>query len=162
MSTPGSIVLKPGASDGSFMVAGVSNKVHSVTPGKGGSLSCDCSTKICKPTLTVAQLNGTLQEFVTWYKRSKRGPNITSMAAAGEPKSARPSWFFCRLIYYSTIQTNYLQKARATLKQWVASSTLQPHLFLFKAAASMASHLFLFKAAVSITSHLSGFHGHHY
>ena len=75
------------------MVAGVSNKVHSVTPGEGGSLSCDnnCenrSTKICEHTLAVAQLNGTLQEFITWYKRSKRGPNITNMAAAGGPKSA--------------------------------------------------------------------------
>ena len=93
VSTPGSVVPKPGASDGSFMVAGVSNKVHSVTPGKGGSLSCDnnCvnrSTKICEHTLAVGQLNGTLQEFITWYKRSKRGPNITNMAAAGGPKSA--------------------------------------------------------------------------
>ena len=41
VSTPGSVVPKPGASDGYFMVAGVSNKVHSVTPGKGGSSSCD-------------------------------------------------------------------------------------------------------------------------
>lgn len=93
VSTPGSVVPKPGASDGSFMVAGVSNKVHSVTPGKGGSLTCDShcvnrSTKICEHTLAVAQLNGTLQEFVTWYKRSKRGPNLTSMAAAGGPKNA--------------------------------------------------------------------------
>ena len=93
VSTPGSVVPKPGASDDSFMVAGVSNKVHSVTPGKGGSLSCDSncvnrSTKICEHTLAVAQLNGTLQEFVTWYKRSKRGPNLTSMTAAGGPKNA--------------------------------------------------------------------------
>lgn len=84
MSTPGSVVPKPGASDGSFMVARVSNKVHSVTPGNGGSLSCDSNcvnrfTKICEHTL---------QEFVTWYKRSKRGPNLTSMAAAGGPKNA--------------------------------------------------------------------------
>ena len=93
VSTSGSVVPKPGASDESFMVVGVSNKVHSVSPGKGGSLSCDrsCvnhSTKICEHTLAVAQLNGTLPEFVAWDKRSKRGLNISSMAAAGGPKSA--------------------------------------------------------------------------
>lgn len=93
VSTPGSVVPKPGASDGFFMVAGVSNKVHSVTPGKGGSLRCDSncinrSTKTREHTLAFAQLNGTLQEFVTSYKRSKRGPNLTSMAAAGGPKKA--------------------------------------------------------------------------
>ena len=74
MSTPGSVAPKPGTSDGSFMVASVSNKVHSVTPGKGGNC-VNCSTKICEHMLAVAQLNGVLQEFVTWYKRSKRGPS---------------------------------------------------------------------------------------
>ena len=93
VSTSGSVVPKPGASDGSFLVADVSNKVHSVTPGKGGSLSCDrsCinhSTKIYEYMLAVAQLKDTFPEFVAWYKRSKRGPNITSTAAAGGPKSA--------------------------------------------------------------------------
>ena len=36
-------------------------------------------------------------------------------------------------------------QAQATLKQWVASLTFQPHLSLFKAAVNIASHLFLFK-----------------
>ena len=75
------------------MVAGVSNKVHCVTPGKGGSLTCDrtCvnfSGKICKHTLAVAQLKGSLPDFIVWYKRSKRGPNIAKMALAGGPKNA--------------------------------------------------------------------------
>ena len=68
VSTPGSVAPKPGASDGSFMVASVSNKVHSVTPGKGGNCA-NRSTKICEHMLAVAQLNGMLQEFVTWYRR---------------------------------------------------------------------------------------------
>lgn len=93
LSIPGNVVPKPGASDGSFMVAGISNKVHCVTPGKGGSLTCDrtCvnfSSKICEHTLAVAQLKGSLPEFIAWYKRSKRGPNITNMALAGGPKNA--------------------------------------------------------------------------
>ena len=141
---------------------------------KVGSSSCDnnCvnrSTKICDHTLAVAQLNGTLQEFITWYKRSKRGPNITNMAAAGGPKSAgrKPSKrkrsnaktqpVLQQIDLLQHIRTNYLQKAQATLKQWVASLTFQPHLSLFKAAVSIASHLFLFKAAVNITSQLSLF-----
>ena len=62
----------------------------------------------------------------------------------------RPSRFFSRLIYYSTIQKNYLQKARANLKQYVASSTSQQHLMIFKAAVSVTSRLLLLKAVVSI------------
>lgn len=93
VSTLGSVVPKPGASDDSFMVAGVSNKVHCVTPGKGDSLTCDrtCinhSTKICEHTLAVAQVKGKLSEFIAWYKRSKRSPNMTNMATDGGPKSA--------------------------------------------------------------------------
>ena len=64
----------------------------------------------------------------------------------------RPSRFFSRLIYYSTIQKNYLQKARANLKQYVASSTSQQHLMIFKAAVSVTSRLLLLKAVVTIAS----------
>ena len=75
------------------MVAGVSNKVHCVTPGKDGSLSCDrnCvnfTTKICDHIIAVVQHRGTLPEYISWYKRAKRGPSVTDMAAAGGPKSA--------------------------------------------------------------------------
>ncbi len=71
------VVPKPGASDGSFIVAGHGNTIHTVTPGKGGSLKCDrvcvnCSTNICEHVLAVAQVRGTFQEFLKWYqKRSK-------------------------------------------------------------------------------------------
>ena len=60
IATPGHVVPKPGAEDGSFIIAGTCSKIHFVTPGKDGSLSCDrsCvnfSTKICEHVLAVAQ-----------------------------------------------------------------------------------------------------------
>lgn len=84
---------KPGATDGSFVVAGTSNKLHVVTPGKGGSLKCDCSCvdssrKMCEHTLAVAQVSGKLQEFLAWYKRSRKGPKMIDMAVSGGLKSA--------------------------------------------------------------------------
>ena len=47
------VVPKPGASDGSFIVAGHANTFHLVTPGRGSSLKCDkncvnSTTSICK------------------------------------------------------------------------------------------------------------------
>lgn len=91
--TPGHVVPKPGATDDSFIVAGTTNKIHSVTPGKGGSLSCDRScvnsaSKICEHILAVAQKRGTLKEFFEWYKRSRKRPNLVDMTLAGGPKSA--------------------------------------------------------------------------
>ena len=58
---------KPGATDGSFIVAGYGNTIHVVTPGKGGSLKCDraCvnfSTSVCEHVLAVAQVRGTFKE----------------------------------------------------------------------------------------------------
>ena len=57
--TDGNIVLKPGGTDGSYAVAGLSNRILVITPGKGGSLTCDrqCSnrsTVLCEHTLAVA------------------------------------------------------------------------------------------------------------
>ena len=70
-AVPGKIIPKPGATDGSFIVAGVCNKIHVVTPGKGGSLVCDraCvnhSTKMCEHTLAVAQVTNKLEGFINW------------------------------------------------------------------------------------------------
>ena len=82
---PENVISKPGAIDGSFIVAGYSNKIHIVTPGKGGSIKCDrscvnSSTKICEHVLAVAQVRGTINEFLAYYKRSKRGPNLLQMS----------------------------------------------------------------------------------
>ena len=35
------IVKKPGADDGSYIVAGHTNQIYCVTPEKGGSFKCD-------------------------------------------------------------------------------------------------------------------------
>ena len=93
LASPGNVIPKPGATDGSFIVAGVCNKIHVVKPGKGGSLVCDrfCvnnSTKICEHTIAVAQFTDKFHEFLAWYKRSKRGPRMVDMALSGGPKSA--------------------------------------------------------------------------
>lgn len=95
IAIPGNVIPKPGATDGSFIVAGACNRIHVVTPGKGalGSLLCDrsCvnhSTKMCEHTLAVAQVVDKLAEFIAWYKRSRRGPKMTDMAVTGGPKSA--------------------------------------------------------------------------
>lgn len=89
----GNVIPKPGATDGPFIAAGACNKIHAVTPGKGGSLLCDrsCvsnSTKMCEHTLAVTQVVNKLEEFIAWYKRSRRGPKMTDMAVTGGPKTA--------------------------------------------------------------------------
>ena len=93
LSKPDHVVPKPGASNGSFIVAGSSDTIHVVTPGKGGSLTCDRScihrkTKLCEHILAVAEKKGSLNELLLWYKRSKAGPKITEMALSSGPKNA--------------------------------------------------------------------------
>ncbi len=93
VSTDGNVILKPGGTDGAYVVAGHSNRILIVTPGKGGALSCDrsCpnrSTRLCEHALAVAAHRGSLKEFIAWFKRSKNGPNLTAMALHGAPKTA--------------------------------------------------------------------------
>ncbi|KAJ7370714.1 hypothetical protein OS493_030468 [Desmophyllum pertusum] len=95
-----------------FLMAGIDSKEDSIRKETAASLTetpstsalsltaaeRHCLTKqqifclrlICEHTLAVAQLNGTLSEFIAWYRRSKRsrGTNMTSMTTAGGPKSA--------------------------------------------------------------------------
>ena len=87
------IVKKPGVDDGSYIVAGHTNQIYCVTPGKGGSFKCDqncvnATTKICEHTKAVAEKYGKLADFITWYKRSKSGASIIKMALRGAPKTA--------------------------------------------------------------------------
>ncbi len=89
----GLVVPQPGATNGSFIVAGYGNKFYSITPGKGGSISCDrtCihrSSKICEHVLAVAEKRKTLKEFVAWYKRSKNRPSLIGMATTAAPANA--------------------------------------------------------------------------
>ena len=88
------IVKKPDVDDGSYIVAGHTNQIYCVTPGKGGSFKCDqncvnATTKICEHTIAVAEKKyGKLADFITWYKRSKSGASIIKMALRGAPKTA--------------------------------------------------------------------------
>ena len=93
LASPGSVIPKPGADDGSYIVAGSSNNVHSVNPGKGGSLSCDrtCinhANQFCEHVLAVAQAKGTLHEFIAWFKRKRKRPTMMDMVEQGGPKNA--------------------------------------------------------------------------
>lgn len=93
LSSPQNVVPTPGASDGSYIVAGSSNKFHLVKPGKGGSWTCDAtcvnrSTKICEHILAATQENGSLQQFLTWFGRSRKRPNFLGMVEQGGPKNA--------------------------------------------------------------------------
>ena len=82
---------KSGASDGSFIVAGHGNTFHFVTPGKSSAFNCDknCgnyTTSICEHVLAVAQVQGTLKEFFTCYKKSKKVPQLFEMTLGSGPK----------------------------------------------------------------------------
>ena len=87
------IVKKPGVDDGSYIVAGYTNQIYCVTPGKRGSFKCDqncvnATTQICEDTIGVAEKYGKLADFITWYKRSKSGASIIKMVLLGAPKTA--------------------------------------------------------------------------
>ena len=62
---------------------------HLVLPCKGSRFKCDSdclnfkSLGICSHTLVVAELNKSLQEFVTSFKRSKRKPSFSEVAVHG-------------------------------------------------------------------------------
>ena len=88
----GLVLEKPGATDGSYIVAGSANRIFCVSSGKGGSFKCDRScinsrTKICKHVIAVAEKSGKLQQFVEWFRRSKCGASVSALALNGAPKS---------------------------------------------------------------------------
>ena len=93
LSKPDLVIPQPGASNGAFIVAGHSNRIFSVIPGKGASLKCDRNCKnnttgICEHVLAVACRRGTLKDFLSCFKRSKKGASLTNMALQGGPKTA--------------------------------------------------------------------------
>ena len=88
----GLVLEKPGATDGSYIVAGSANRIFCVSSGKGGSFKCDRScinsrTKICEHVIAVAEKSGKLQQFVEWFRRSKCGASVSALALNGAPKS---------------------------------------------------------------------------
>ena len=88
----GLVVPKPGATDGSYIVAGNANNVYTVTPRNGNSLKCDkacvnAKSKICEHVLSVAEHIGVLSEFLKWFTSSKSGPSFSSIALVTAKKN---------------------------------------------------------------------------
>ena len=80
----GLVVSKPGATDGSYIVAGSASNVYTVTSRKGNSLECErtcinAKSKICYDVLAVAERIGVLSKFLKWFASSKSGPSFSSM-----------------------------------------------------------------------------------
>ena len=76
----------------SKMVASRSGqRPHLVVPGKGGQFKCDehClnykSLGICSHTVAVAHVNNQLNKFLSWFQKTKRRPNITSLSTHSMP-----------------------------------------------------------------------------
>ena len=88
----GIVILKPGSSNGSYVVAGTCNRIFCVTPGKGGSFKCDrtcinSTINICEHEIAVAEKCGKLPDFVQWIRRSKSRPSLAGLALNGALKS---------------------------------------------------------------------------
>ena len=88
----GLVLEKPGATDGSYIVAGSANRFFCVSPWKGRSFkryrSCiNSRLKICEHVIAVAEKSGKLQQFVEWFRRSKCGASVSALALNGAPKS---------------------------------------------------------------------------
>ena len=70
------------------------NAPHTVKVFSSGRVQCDkdCPNYrayfICAHTIAVAEENGSLQSFVKWHRKEKRGTNLTALANVGMPVSA--------------------------------------------------------------------------
>ena len=85
LNSPTAMSSAPGCSKQSRMVKSYGGKrPHMVVPGKGGSYKCDdgCanfkSLSICAHTVVVAELNGSLTDYVEALKKSKKSLTIRS------------------------------------------------------------------------------------
>ena len=81
----GLVVSTTGATDGSYIVAGSTNNVYTVTPRKGNSLKCErtcinAKSKIRYDVLATAERIGVWSKFLKWFTSSKSGPSFSSMA----------------------------------------------------------------------------------
>lgn len=58
-----------------------------------GKVACDqscvnrCTYSLCSHTLAVAQTTNRLKEFLNWFKKHKRSPNLTSLANINMPQN---------------------------------------------------------------------------
>lgn len=55
--------------------------LHLVIPGPGGKFTCDWpnyhSLNVCSPSVAIAEVNGKLEQFTQWYRKSKKLPSLT-------------------------------------------------------------------------------------
>lgn len=112
LKTPGAIVSAPGVSgDARFVLSYSGKRPHLVIPKRGGSFSCDedCpnwrALGICAHSVAVANLCSKLPEFVAWFKKSKKTPNLTSLAKATMPKGRGNKGSRCPRKRKSTVVT---------------------------------------------------------
>ena len=93
LTLEGAIAAAPGlASQARTVISKSRLGFHTVVPGKGGRFTCDnCpnykSLGICSHTVAVAEANGVLPEFITWFRRSKNvTPNLTKLLTSDMPQ----------------------------------------------------------------------------
>ena len=93
LRTDSAMVTAPGQCDEARMVLSYSGKPpHLVIPGKGGCFSCDSncpnwkSMGICSHIIAVAEVNGKLNQLVSFLQRKKKPLNLTSLVTADMPR----------------------------------------------------------------------------
>ena len=63
-----------------------------VIPGNGGKFSCECanyrSLGVCSHAVAVAEVNGKLPQFVDWFRKTKKLPNLSKLAMKDIPKES--------------------------------------------------------------------------
>lgn len=86
LKTDDAIVPAPGVgADAKFVLSYQSNKPHLVIPKKGGNFACDSECPnwkalgICAHSVAVAELCKKLSEFIAYFKKVKKTPNLTKL-----------------------------------------------------------------------------------
>ena len=92
ITTPNMIAPAPGLDLKSHTVVSASGKrPHMVSVKKTGQYVCDkgCgnwnSLSICSHTVAVAEINGELSKYISWFVKAKKKPSVTKLVTTGMP-----------------------------------------------------------------------------
>ena len=92
ITTPNIIAPAPGLDLKSHTVVSASGKrPHLVSVKKTGQYVCDkgCgnwnSLTICSRTVAVAEINGELSKYISWFVKAKKKPSVTKLVITGMP-----------------------------------------------------------------------------
>ena len=92
LTTPNAIASAPGLDLKSHSVMSSSGqRPHLVSTKKTGQYICDkaCgnwnSLSICSHTVAIAETNGELPKFVSWFIKAKKKPSVTKLVVTGMP-----------------------------------------------------------------------------